>query len=363
VSPRSGSWKATGSLATPRFDHTATVLLDGRVLVAGGAKGDGDASSGLSSAELYDPATRTWATTAPMTRTRTNHTATLLLDGRVLVAGGDPYEPLPGCDVSSCSAELASAELYDPTTGRWSTTGSMFVRRAGHTATRLPDGRVLVTGGVRGGAVLRSAEIYDPMRGTWSKTSAMSAARSGQAATALADGTVLVVGGYGESGPLASAERFDPQLGTWAAAGTLPEGSGGTATLLADGQVLLAGGDTGLAQPHSAELFDPPSSTWSDTGSMITAVQSHVTALLPNGSVLAAGGWNVTLSTGRIATAEIYDPGTGTWTATLDLTPARTSATATTLRDGTVLVVGGDTDTGAGNSVPTSSAVLFTSGG
>jgi N-acetylneuraminic acid mutarotase len=359
-----GSWAATGSLATARYDHTATLLLDGRVLVVGGARGNGDAQSGLASAELYDPATRSWTKTGSMAASRTEFTATLLLDGRVLVVGGNPYEPLAGCDTPSCSAEQATAELFDPKTGRWSATGHMSVGRAGHTATRLADGRVLVAGGVGGGISLRSTDIYAPATGTWSKTGAMAAGRAGHGAVALADGSVLVAGGFGETGPLGTAERYDPTKGTWAAAGTLPGVSIGTATLLSDGRVLLAGGDTGLAQPHSADLFDPTSDSWSATGSMITARQSHVTVLLPDGRVLAAGGWNVTQSaTSFLNTAEIYDPTTGTWTATASTTVARAGATATALKDGTVLLVGGDAGSGAGNSVPTASVEIFTPGG
>jgi N-acetylneuraminic acid mutarotase len=358
------AWVATGSLAVARAGHTATLLLDGRVLVVGGDKGTADSSSGLASAEIYDPSTRTWTTTAPMSGPRTGHTATLLLDGRVLVAGGNPYEPLPGCDTPSCSQELATAELYDPKTGHWTATGHMATGRAGHSATRLPDGRVLVTGGVGGGTSLRTTEIYDPATGTWTKTGSLAGARSGDAAVALLDGTVLVVGGYGETGALTTTERFDPRLGKWTAAGSVPEGSLGTATLLKDGRVLLAGGDTSLVTPHSAELFDPSTGTWSATGSMITPRQGHVTALLLDGRVLAAGGSNITQSgVGYISAAEIYDPGTGTWSVTASPPEALANATATSLPDGTVLVVGGDTSGGAGNPVPTASVEVYLPGG
>jgi N-acetylneuraminic acid mutarotase len=353
------SWAATGSLAVARAGHTATLLLDGRVLVVGGDKGTSTTSSGLASAEIYVPSTRTWTATAPMSGPRTGHSATLLLDGRVLVAGGNPYEALPGCDTPSCSQELATAELYDPKTGHWTATGHMATGRAGHSATPLADGRVLVAGGVGGGTSLRTAEIYNPATGAWTKTGSMAGPRAGHAAAGLRDGSVLIVGGFGETGVLGTAERFDPHLGTWAAAGNLPTGTLGSATVLGDGNVLIAGGDTSLATPSSAVLFDPSTGMWSATGSMITARQGHVTALLADGTVLACGGWNATEGDAFLATAEIYFPAESKWVATASPREAIANATATALSDGTVLVVGGDTNGGAGTSTPTASAELY----
>jgi hypothetical protein len=144
--PASGTWTATGSLNTARYIHTATLLPNGKVLVAGGQNGD------LASAELYDPASGTWTATGSLNTARYDHTATLLPNGKVLVAGG-----------ANSTDTLASAELYDPTSGTWTATGSLNTAREFHTASLLPNGNVLVAGGldIFGGA-LASAELYGP---------------------------------------------------------------------------------------------------------------------------------------------------------------------------------------------------------
>src|SRR5215470_7178572 len=253
------TWSTTGSMSVGRaFAASATLLKDGRVLVAGGE----DDSIGGTSAELYNPTTGTWSATGSMSVARFSHTATLLTDGRVLVVGGD--------------SNGTSAELYSPTTGTWSPTGSTSVGRFGGTATLLTDGRVLVAGG--GACSINSctesgtrAELYNPTTGTWSPTGSTSVGRFGGTATRLPDGRVLVAGGGACSINSCTefgtrAELYDPTTGTWSPTGSTSVGRvGGTATLLPDGQVLVAGG--GL-NGTSAELYDPTTGTWSPTGSM-----------------------------------------------------------------------------------------------
>jgi Galactose oxidase, central domain len=294
VQPCAGqTWTATGSLATGRADHTATLLPNGKVLVAGGYNG-----SALASAELYDPASGTWTATGSLATGRAHHTATLLPNGKVLVAGGE----------DSSSNPFASAELYDPASGTWTATGSLATGRSLHTATLLPNGNVLVAGGFDSSFTgLASAELYDPASGTWSATGSLSTARLQHTATLLPNGQVLVAGGTG--GPIASAELYDPASGTWSATGSLATGRfNHTATLLPDGQVLVAGGgDTSGNVFASAELFDPASGTWTATGSLATARSGHTATLLPNGKVLVAGGDN---NSGFLASAELYDPAT-----------------------------------------------------
>ena len=193
----SSTFTGTGPLTTARDYHTATLLSDGRVLVSGGYNG----TAPLNSAELYDPATGAWTPTGPLVTQREYHTATLLPNGRVLVSGG--YG-------GTSAGILASAELYDPATGTWTaTTGSLATARDYHAATLLPDGRVLVSGGLSAAGYLASAELYDPATGTWTATTgSLVTQRAYHTATLLPNGRVLVSGGYNGTAVLPSAELY-----------------------------------------------------------------------------------------------------------------------------------------------------------
>ncbi|MEX0630167.1 MAG: kelch repeat-containing protein [Chloroflexota bacterium] len=295
--PSSRSWSATGNMIEfSRSDYTATLLRDGKVLVAGGYP------SPLASAELYDPSTGSWTATGRLVTARDLHTATLLPDGKVLVTGGID-------STVSVGHAVAAAELYDPASGTWIPTGNMVQARVYDTATLLLDGRVLVAGGSSSGTLgeaLASAELYDPASGTWTASGNMNAGRSGHTATLLPDGTVLVVGGSNGSGLLAPAELYDPSSGSWTATGAMVEPRyGHTATLLANSKVLVVGGSAGQDALASAELYDPLSGSWTAIGSMTAGRSGHTATLLADGTVLVAGG-----ST-RVA-AELYNPGSGT---------------------------------------------------
>jgi N-acetylneuraminic acid mutarotase len=379
-----GSWKATGSMSTARWQFTATVLRDGRVLVVGGqATPDesGPNAVGLASAELYDPSTGAWTATGSLHSPRVKHTATLLLDGRVLVEGGiclgtagKGCPPLFSPDLDPSGA-VATAEVYDPRTGKWSVTGSMTTPRAWHTATLLANGMVLVAGAehaddnfgwpepfARG--ILASTELYDPRTGRWTATGSMTTARTDQVAALLSNGKVLVAGGFGPltattHGALASADIYDPSTRKWAATGSLmtARAQGPAVALLGDGQVLVAGGsDIGDTSPPlaSTELYDPNSGTWSTTGNLTTPRIAIAFTLLADGKVFIVGGLDLT---GMLSSAELFDPGTGTWNPAGSLTAARFGHTATLLADGRVLVVGGL----SGNAVA-SSAELYDEG-
>ena len=181
-----GTWATTGSLNVARSRHTATLLPDGKVLAAGGmGQADGYITYPALS-ELYDPATGSWTINGYINFSRTNHTATLLPNGKVLVAGGqNGYGYLP------------SAELYDPATGSWTTTGSLHFGRDQHTATLLPTGKVLVTGGQNGSSSTSiNSELYDPATGTWTDTGPLNFSRMQHTATLLPNGKVLVTGGW-----------------------------------------------------------------------------------------------------------------------------------------------------------------------
>lgn len=319
------AFTTTDSMDDERYIHTATLLDDGKVLVAGGCC----AASHLVSAELYDPTTGTWSTTGSMNDFRWFHTATLLGNGKVLVAGGLGGDPI---------TRLTSAELYDPTTGTWSITDSMNDARVQHTATLLDNGKVLVAGGYNSGALI-SAELYDPSTGTWSPTGDMNdAVHWNHTATLLGNGQVLVTGGrWPDFIESISAELYNTTTGMWSTTGSMSDGrQSHTATLLNDGKVLVVGGIGSGGYNTSAELYDPTTGTWGVTGSMNDGHSSHTATLLNNGQVLVAGGTDDYL-TG----AELYDPTTSTW-STGSMNDVRYHHTAILLNSGKVLVIGGN---------------------
>jgi hypothetical protein len=335
------TWSAISNVSTPAF-HTAVLLRDGRVLVAGGLVHDLLDGRPSAAVDLFDPTTDSWTPALHLLEPRWGHTATRLTDGTVLVVGSYVNSADP----------LASAELFDPDTTSWRAAGGPHDGRGGHTATLLADGTVLIVGGDgRGGAPrLATVERYDPARGVWSPAAPMGTPRAGHTATLLADGRVLVVGGGGEvglaEGPAysATAELFDPRTGRWARTGPMVVARfGQTATLLPNGLVLVAGGSTGDgAAARSAELYDPVSGRWTRTSSMSVERTGHTATLLTDGTVLVAGGVGLGSDPDPNVSAEVYDPRTGRWTETVSPAQAPFSQTATRLADGRVLVLGYD---------------------
>jgi len=326
------SWSYTGSLNIARVYHTATLLSDGKLLVAGGGNFfSGNAFHPLDSAELYDPVTGTWSITGSLKVPRSSHTATLLRDGKVLVVGGGGNDSI-----------FDSAELYDPKEGKWRVTGSLNTARYFHTATLLENGKVLVAGGYDEVTdSLNTAELYDPDTGTWSFTGNLNTDSDGPpTATLLQNGEVLILRRF-------SAELYDPDTGTWSTISSLSRniGFGHTATLLPDGRILVVGGEYG-GPVNPAELYDPNTGTWSSTGPLNRARSNHTATLLPNGKVLVAGGVMYRVSGGltfgvQLDNSELYDPDTGTWSFTSKLNDPRSHHTATLLPDGKALIVGG----------------------
>ena len=317
-----GTTSFSGTMATARADHSATLLPNGKVMVAGGAGPN-------VSSELYDPATAAWTTSGNMTAQRSNHTATLLPNGKVLVAGGQNF-------VSG----LVNAELYDPATGTWTATGNMTTKRRFHTATLLPNGKVLVVGGENNGTRWASAELYDPATGIWTATGNMSTIRAFHTATLLPSGRLLVTGGT-KGTALASAELYDPATGTWQTTGGMGAArEQHTATLLPNGKVLVAGGRNGSTVSNGAELYDPATETWSAAASMIVKRMSHTANLLPTGKVLAAAGFQGSTVDGSY---ELYDPATDTWSLPTSMQGVEWHR-AVLLPNGKLLLTGGWTN-------------------
>jgi hypothetical protein len=292
--PASGTWSTTGSMHSPRYGHTAVLLPSGKVLVSGGS------TYILATAEEYDPATGTWRVTGPIVQPRVYQAGTLMLDGKVLVSGGF------GDTGNGNYGELAATEVYDPATriGTWRPTGSMVSSRFFHTMTPLPNGQVLATSGLVGAYPSSTAEVYDPATGTWSTTGPMFSPHWSHAATLLPNGKVLVTGDAAAPPPHATAELYDPASRTWSnAAPMLSPRVNHTATLLKTGRVLIAGGGSTL----EAEEYDPASDTWSAVGFMSSPRSGSKATLLPNGQVLFTGG---DYNFAALATAELYTPGT-----------------------------------------------------
>ncbi|XYI01869.1 kelch repeat-containing protein [Sorangium sp. So ce1128] len=351
LDPDAGMWRSVAPLRTPRQLHTATLLQDGRVLVAGGKGGNGGPHPGglVDITEVFDPDSGTWHVVGPMGNVRDGHTATLLQDGRVLIAGGFEFIDVQ----SNARRSLKTAELFEPGSGTWQPASPMNAARHSHTATLLQNGRVLVAGGRdhQENQLLDSAELFDPASDRWLLVGSMLDRRQMHTATLLPNGQVLVAGGYGPDGMLDGAEVFDPASERWLRLGPMSAARAQhTATMLQDGRVLVAGGFDSASALNSAEVFVPDSGRWLPLGFMHTARIGHVATLLPNGLVLVVGGTNLQTSNLQPNTVEAFDPSSSAWLPLEPLHLGRSWHTATLLRDGRVLVVGG-TDGGELDSV------------
>ena len=320
--PRIGGFAPGPTLTHPRLGHTATLLQDGRFLIAGG--------SNQREAELLDPDGGP-EPAGTLLGDVADGTATLLSDGRVLVVG---------------AGESVTAELWDPRTLRFEAAGILPGRRDLHTATLLSDGRVLIAGGLDDGGGQSALLSWDPTSRSFSEVGALRRPRWNHTATRLRDGRVLVVGGADPCSG-ATAEIVSPDGQSTMLTGSPVEALGGrTATLLDDGRVLTAGGTVpGGTGPGTtiatAELWDPSTGTFSRTGSMNDARADHTATLLPDGRVLVIGGFHNSDLRGSLdlATSEIWDPASGTFSPSGSLTEARWGHTSSLLTDGRVIVI------------------------
>jgi N-acetylneuraminic acid mutarotase len=344
------------AMTTPRANAATIRLRDGRVLICGGTA-TGEIGGVLSSAEIYDPGTRSFAPTGAMTVRRAGQTITMLGDGRILVTGG--------VQNAGFRSQLASAEIYDPGTGTFSATGSMTTPREGHTATMLRDGRVLIVGGSANGVrTLDSAEIYNPASGIFSATGHLNQPRVAHVAALLGTGKVLIAGGGrgGMPGGYISydtAEMYDPATRSFSPvrAHMNSDRVGAAAVRLNDGRVLIVGGKSGrvvtsrhpnlssLTPLNTAEIYDPESNSFIRTGDMGAPHYLATATMLDNGDVLVVGGWVIQ---GPVVVgmhnAELFEPETNLFSQVGPTNVARLTNTATLLNYGEVLIAGGVAD-------------------
>ncbi len=347
--PAVGAWSPVPDLVSIRGTTTVVLLKDGKALAAGGGVGQ----IAVPAAEIFDPAAGVWQPTGQMNQARRGHQAVVLGDGRVLVAGGISEGEL-----------LSSAEIFDPATGRWATIAPMSVARLGNTLTLLANGNVLVTGGTSaetasgagGGQTIRpdgTAEIYNVQTGRWTRTGgAMSTPRFEHTATLLDDGRILIAGGQGppisgSSAALASTEIYDPAVDSFRNSNDMSDARfNHTAVKLPDRTVLVVGGaggtngDTSLA---TAEVFNPGDGSWTSVGALSGSRTGHTAAVFSDGRVLVAGGESVTRGNRRsLASAEIFILDRREWRSAGNMNCPRSEAGATVLGDGSALVVAGD---------------------
>jgi N-acetylneuraminic acid mutarotase len=301
--PDTGLWSNTEDMNEARAEFILIRMADGKALAIGGMGINGE----LKSCEVYDPTTGAWSTTGSLAIFRAFAGAALLADGKVLVAGGS-YD-----SGNNNWVYLSSAELYDPGTGLWSGTGSLKYARNGPAATLLLNGKVLVAGGFGGPPTwqfLSSCELYDPGTGLFSDTGSFRDGRSAdRATTLLPNGKVLMAGGWGNTGTLSSCQLYDPDTGTWSDTGSLKQPrQEQPAVLLLNGNVLTFGGyGPGEIVLGSSELYNPATGRWKKTGFLKTARVGSTAVLLPNGKVLAAGGHGE--GGQHLSSAELYNPG------------------------------------------------------
>ena len=324
-----------GNINQDRHWHTATRLLDGKVLVAGGF---GKRFKVLKSVEIYNPISGIWTISEDMNFPRAEHSAALLKDGRVLVTGGRDENYTP----------TYSSEIFNPELGVWEIYEDMSRQRHKHISIVQPDGTVIIVAGNGPSRSLSDVELMDPINGRLEILSPTLKEHSDHAAISLGDGRILVSGGLkleDEIVKSVGAEIYDVKNDSWTKTSIQPRRtSTHTLLLLKDGKVIQVGGFSGGSSDNRVELYDPVTDKWFEGPILNNARMLHTTSLLDDGRVIAIGG---TSRAGNMTGSEIYNPKTEMWSQSGDMVEPRTSHTATILEDGKVLVVGG-TNTASG---------------
>ena len=329
------------NLPVPHVRHTATRLLNGRILVVGGYAGE---NMSLTEVDLFDPMNGSITSAAPLHIPRHDHSATLLRDGRVLVVGG--YNPQ--------QQWLTDAEVYDPFKNTWTVVPPHYSHGTAHTAARLKDGRVLIVGGgIGSGVCIERAELFDPQTNSWTEVPSLPAPRNGHTADVLNDGRVLVAGGEDARGFTVGGDAFiyDPKANSWTVtASMVKQRAYASSVQLKDGRVLVAGGiaTDGVPVWHviaNAEIYDPASDSWNATASLSEARFAYVLSLLPNGQVLAIGGsrdhdsnWGIG---SFVREVEVYDTKANGWNTVGEIPQPSAFAATALFHDGRLWVTGG----------------------
>jgi hypothetical protein len=338
-----GSFQPAGHLFQARNRSQATLLTDGKVLITGGYQFIGMNGEAIPFAEIFDPATGQSTALPPLSEPRDDSERSVLLkDGRVLIVSG---------------GETRLVEIFEPTTRLFDLAGLMLHVRGGPTATVIPDGRVLIAGGFTAFGptdpeppVTESAELFDPVSGKSQPTGSLSMARYRHSAVTLPDGRIALLGGYGVDGQvLSSVEIYDPRTGIFTPGGELAEARADmTAHLLPDGRVLVVGGlytNSGgqvVGARRSVEVYDPAAGRSAVTDTLPGARWFHAAAELLDGRVLIAGGVDFSSNPpSPLGTAFVVDPTTGRTSPMDPMTAARGEPTAVALPDGRVLIIGG----------------------
>lgn len=362
---KTGKFARTGSPISKRFDHEATLLGNGMVLIVGGTGSDGYP---LKNAEIYDPNSSTFKPAGMLTTGRSRTSATLLPNGRVLITGG----------IDKNGVTLSSAEIFDPVTGEFVTAANLLNPRHSHSTILLSNGKALIVGGLSGSsstdthAFPPSAELFDPMSGSFSTTGSLKFKRYSNTTTLLPSGKVLVVGGRDDSNAaMGIVELYDPKSEKFSSIKSrgLTGRFDHSATLLPDGTVLIAGGKVSLpkdaeAEPgidmsgedsNSAEIFDPKSGKTIATASLSVARVGHTAIPLSSGNVLMVGGAPMSLPdspSNNAKRSELYTPSTGKFTSSGTFPASTFGHTATLLANGEVLLAGGFTPSGPSSDLP-----------